>query len=212
VSLDPVPRSADTGQLMAKEETPDVGLGLGEVHVTIVAEPGRVRATLTKFLAGAGVRAAIAFVGLSGAAAAGAIVAVSSSSGRAGRPRDYDALATQFRLRLNCARLTGASPEDAYARIDLDRAGPCGMFGNRTKLIVHRPHGVWLRQSEASDWTCPTVRAPHVAVIALHLCRSNRAASSPGRAVSEIPLDRTAESELIAPLEHLQGPASHRNR
>jgi len=54
---------------MAKEETPDVGLGLGEVHVTIVAEPGGVRATLTKFLAGAGVRAAIAFVGLIGAAA-----------------------------------------------------------------------------------------------------------------------------------------------
>ena len=197
---------------MAKEETPDVGLGLGEVHNTIVVEPGRVRATLTKFLAGARVRAAIACVGLIGAVAAGAIIAVSSSSGRAGRPRDSDALATQFGLRLNCARLTGVSPDRAYARIDLDRAGPCGMFGNQTTLIVHRPHGVWLRESEASSWTCPTVRPPHVAVIALHLCRSNRAASSTGRAVSGIPLDRAAESELIATLEHLRTPARQRNR
>jgi hypothetical protein len=196
---------------MAKEETPDVGLGLGEVHITIVVDPGRVRATLTKFLAGAR-RAAIACVGLIGAVAAGAIIAVSSSSGRAGRPRDSDALATQFGLRLNCARLTGVSPEGAYARVDLDRAGPCGMFGNQTTLIVHRPHGVWLRESEASSWTCPTVRPPHVAVIVLHPCRSNRAASSTGRAVSEIPLDRTAESELIAALERLHTPAWRRDR
>jgi hypothetical protein len=155
---------------MATKETPDDGLWLGEVQITVVVVPGRVRAKLTKLLAGARLRAGLACIGLTAAVAAGAIIAVSSSSGRAGRPPDSDALATQFGLRSNCARLTVASPDGAYARIDLDRAGPCGMFGNQVTLILHRLHGVWVREFEASSWTCPTSRLPHHVAIELHLC------------------------------------------
>ncbi len=197
---------------MAKEETPDDGSGLGEVEITIVVVPGRVRATLSKFLAGARVGAALVSVGLIAALAAGATIAVSSSSGRAGRPPDSDALATHFRLRLSCARLTVTSSDGAYTRIDLAHAGPCATPRNEVTLIVHRRHGVWLRESDVTGWTCRTVRPPHVAVTELHLCRSNRAAASTGGAVSEIPLDRGSESELIAALERVQKPAWQRSR
>jgi hypothetical protein len=174
---------------MAKEEIPDEGSGLGEVQITIVVVPGRVRATLTKFLAGARVRAGLVSGGVIVAVAAVVIIAVSSSSGRAGRPLGPDALATQFGLRLNCSRRTVVSPDGAYARIDLDHAGPCGTFGNQVTLVLHRLHGVWVREFEASRWTCPVRRLPQPVAIELQLCRSNGGASSTGGALSKIALD-----------------------
>jgi hypothetical protein len=165
---------------MAKEEAPDDGSGLGEVQITIDVVPGRVRAALSKFLGGARVRVGLVCGGLIAAGAAGAIIAVSSSSGRVGRPLASDALATQFGLRSNCAHLAVVSPDGAYARIDLDRAGPCGMFGDQVTLILHRSHSVWVREFEASGWTCPMRRLPQLVAIALRLCRSNGRATLSG--------------------------------
>ena len=46
---------------MAKEETPDDRSGLEEVQITVVVVPGRIRATLTRLLARARVRAGLVF-------------------------------------------------------------------------------------------------------------------------------------------------------
>jgi hypothetical protein len=159
---------------MAKEEIPEDGSGLGEVQITVVVVPGRIRAALTNFRGGARVRAGLVFGGLIVAVAAGAVIAISSSGGRAGRPPGSEALATQFGLRSNCARVVVVSPDGAYARIDLDRAGPCGTFGNQVALILRRLHGVWVREFEASGWTCPMRRLPQPVAIELQLCGSNR--------------------------------------
>lgn len=175
---------------MAKKETPDDGSGLGEVQITIVVVPGRIRAALTKFLGSTRVRAGLVAGGLIVAVAAGAIIAFSPNSGRAGRPLASEALATQFGLRLNCSRRTVVSPDGAYARIDLDHAGPCGTFGNQVTLVLHRLHGVWVREFEASRWTCPVKPLPQLVAIELQLCLSNRGASSSGGALSKIALDR----------------------
>jgi hypothetical protein len=155
----------------------------------VVVVPGRVRAALTKVLAGARVRVGVVAVGLAAAVAAATIVAVSSSGGRAGRTRGSDALATQFGLPLNCSRLTVVSPDGTYARIDLDHAGPCGTFGNQVTLILHRLHGVWMREFEESRWTCPLKGVPQPVAMELQLCRSNRVVTSTGASLSKIPLD-----------------------
>lgn len=165
---------------MATEKIPEDESTLGEIQITIVVVPGRIRAMVTRFLASARVRAGLATVGVVIAVAAGAIIAVSWSSGRGRRPVQSNALATQFGLRSNCSRLTVVSPNGAYARIDLDRSGPCGMFGNQVTLILHRRHGVWLREFEAASWTCPLSRLPQPVAIELRLCRSNRRATSTG--------------------------------
>ncbi|MBV8941275.1 MAG: hypothetical protein JO240_06060 [Solirubrobacterales bacterium] len=165
---------------MAEEETPDDECRLGDVQITIVVVPGWIRARLTKFTAGARVRAGLASFGLIAAVAAGAVIAVSSSTGRAGRRVESGTLATRFAPRSNCARLTVVSTDGAYARIDLDRAGPCGTFGNQATLILHRLHGVWLREFEASSWTCPMRRLPQPVAIELRLCHSSRGATPPG--------------------------------
>lgn len=162
---------------MAKKGTPEDGSGPEEVHVTMVVEPGRVRATLTKLRAGALVRVGLASMGLVAAVVAGAIVVASSSTEHQPRssgsyspwPTD-DRLATQFGLRLNCARLTVFSPDGAYARIDLDRAGPCGTFGDQVTLILHRVNGTWVREFEASRWTCPIRQIPRPVATELRIC------------------------------------------
>lgn len=164
---------------MAKEETPDDGSGLREVRITIVVEPGRVRTTLTKLLARARVRAGLVSGGVIAAVAAGAIMAVSFSSGHAGRPLGSDALATQFGQRLNCSRLEVLSPDGVYARIDLDHAGPCGTFGNQLTLILHRVDGVWVREFEASSWTCPMRQLPQPVANELGLCGRTSVPSRP---------------------------------
>ena len=176
------------GQLMAEEEIHDHESGLGEVQITVVVMPGRLRATLAKFLGVGRVRARFVFGGLVLAAAA-AIIAVSLSSGRAGQPLGPDALARQFAPRLNCSRRTVISPDAAYARVDLDHAGPCGTFGNQVTLVLHRSQGAWAREFEASRWTCPIRRLPQPVTIELQLCRSSGDARSPGAALSKIPLD-----------------------
>ncbi len=155
---------------MAKEETPNDASEAPEVHITIVVVPGRVRATLTKLLAGARVRAGLAIGVVIAAVAAGAVIAVSSSSGRAGRPLSSDALATQFGVRSNCGRREVLSPDGAYARIDLDHSGPCGTFGNQVTLILHRVDGTWMREFEASSWTCPLRQLPRRVATELGLC------------------------------------------
>lgn len=157
-------------------ESPDDGSELGEVQITIVVVPGRVRATLNRLAGRARGRAGIVCGGLIVAVAAGAVIAFSSSGGRASRSLDSAALATQFGPRMNCARLTVVSPDGAYARIDLDRAGPCGMFGDQETLILHRVRGAWMREFEASSWTCPMSRLPQPVAIELRLCRSKRGA------------------------------------
>jgi hypothetical protein len=173
---------------MEKEETPDEGSGL-RVQITLVVVPGRVRAAFTSLLAGARVRAELVSGGLIAAIAAGAGIAVASSSGLTGRPHDPNALASQFGLRSNCTRRTVVSPDGAYARIDLDHAGPCGTFGNQVTLILHRRHGLWVRDFEASNWRCPISRLAESVALELQLCRSNRVATSTGSALSKIPLD-----------------------
>ena len=175
---------------MAEEEIPDHESGLGEVQITVVVVPGRLRVTLAKFLGVGRVRAGFVFGGLllAGAAAA-AIIAVSLSSGRAGQPLGPDVLAGQFAPRLNCSRRTVISPDGAYARVDLDHAGPCGTFGNQVTLVLHRSQGAWAREFEASRWTCPIRRLPQPLTIELQLCRSSGDGGSPGAALSKIPLD-----------------------
>jgi hypothetical protein len=181
--LDRVPASADPQQLMAKEETSDDGSGLGEVQITVVVVPGRVQSTLAKLRVGARVRAGLASVGVLAAITAGAIIVVSSSSGHASRAPDSDAMSTQLRLGSNCSRLRVGSPDGTYARVELDRAGPCGTFGSHATLILRRLHGVSLREFETSSWACPTARLPHRVAITLHLCGPNltppRATASP---------------------------------
>jgi hypothetical protein len=168
---------------MAENETSDDGSGLGEVHITVVAVPGRVQSTLVKLRAGARVRAGLASVAVVAAVTAGAVIAVSSSSGHASRPLDSDAMATQLGLGSNCSRLRVGSPDGTPARVELDRAGPCGTFGSHATLILRRLHGMWLREFEASSWACPTARLPHRVAITLHLCGPNltppQAAASP---------------------------------
>lgn len=159
---------------MAKEETPDDRSGLEEVQITVVVVPGRIRATLTRFLPRARVRAGLVFGALAAVVTAVAIIVVSSSGGHASRPLDSDALTTEFGLRSNCARLTIVSPDGAYTRIDLDHSGPCGTFGNQVTLVLHRLHGVWVRKFEASSWTCPISSLPQPVAIELQLCRLNR--------------------------------------
>lgn len=163
---------------MAKKGTPEDGSGPEEVRVTIVVEQGRVRAMLTKLLAGAPVRAGLASVGLIVAVVAGAIIVASSGGeGEARSPGAHSPLQTasgvltkQFGLRLNCARLTVILPDGAYARIDLDHSGPCGTFGNQVTLILHRSHGMWVREFEASSWTCPIRQLPRPVATELRLC------------------------------------------
>jgi hypothetical protein len=163
---------------MATDETPDDESGFGETQITVVVVPGRVRATFTKLRAGAPGRAVLASVALIAAAAAGTIIAVSSSAGRAGRPlrtyaprlADSDAVASRFGVRVNCPRLTVVSPGGAYARVDFQDTAPCGVFGNHITLILHRVHDVWVRELEASGWTCPMSRLPQRVVTELQLC------------------------------------------
>ena len=164
---------------MAKGETPDDGFGLGAVDVTVVVVQGRVQVALTKALGGRRRRAALASVGLIAALAAGAIIAVSSGSGRASpsaatpspRLRESDAIVTRFGLRLTCPRLTLVSPDGAYARVDFEHTTPCGMYGNHITAILHRVHGVWRPEFEGSIWTCPMGQLPRPVVTELQLCR-----------------------------------------
>jgi hypothetical protein len=174
---------------MAEEEIPDHESGLGEVQITVVVVPGRLRATLAKFLGVGRVRAGFVFGGLVLAAAVAAVIAVSLSSGRAGRPLGPDALARQFAPRLSCSRRTVTSPDGAYARVDFDHAGPCRTIGNQVTLVLHRSQGAWAREFEASRWTCPIRRLPQPVTIELQLCRSSGDAGSPGAALSKIALD-----------------------
>jgi hypothetical protein len=163
---------------MAKKGSSDFGSGPEEVRVTIVVEKGRVRAALTKLQARVPVRAGLVSVLLIAAAIAGAIIVASlgggrapgSSSGSSPRPPGSGTLATQFGLRLNCARLTAVLPDGTYARIDLDHSGPCGTFGNQVTLILHRVDGRWVREFEASSWTCPIRQLPEAVATELRLC------------------------------------------
>ncbi len=129
---------------MAKEETAHDASGLGEVQITIVVVPGRVRATLGKLREDARVGAGLASVGVLAAIAAGAIIAVSSSGRRAGQPLKSGALATQNGLGSSCAHRTVFSPDGASARVKLNRASPCGMDGREVTLIMRRVRGVWV--------------------------------------------------------------------
>lgn len=173
---------------MAKEEIPDEGPGFADVQITIIVVPGRVRATVTKLLAGARGRAGLAFVGLIAAIAAGVIIAVSSSTGHGGQslgtysPRlaDSGAVLARFGLRLNCARITVVSPDGAYARVDLEHDAPCGTYGDDGTLILHRVHDVWVREFQASRWTCPMRRLPQSLAIELQLCRWTPGPASSG--------------------------------
>ena len=175
---------------MAEEEIPDHESELGEVQITVVVVPGRLRATLARLFGVRRVRAGFVCGGLVLTAAAMAgIIAVSLSSGRAGRALGPDALARQFAPRSNCSRRTVISPNGAYARVDLDHAGPCGTFGNQVTLVLHRSQGAWAREFEASRWTCPIRRLPQPVTIELQLCRSSGDAGSPGAALSKIALD-----------------------
>jgi hypothetical protein len=177
---------------MEKKGTPEDGSGPEEVRVTIVVEQGRARAALGKLQARAPVRAGLASVGLIAAVAAAAIIVASSGGGRASgpsgnssrRPAGSNALATQFGLRLNCARLTTVLPDGTYARIDLDHSGPCGTFGNQVTLILHHVGGVWVREFEASSWTCPIRQLPRRVATELRLCGRT---VSPSRPVARSP-------------------------
>lgn len=163
---------------MAKNGTSEDGSGPEEVRVTIVVEPGRVRAVLTKLLAGGRVRAARVSVAVIAAVVAGTIIVASSSSGGEPRssvtyspwPTDSNRLATRFGLLLNCARLTVFSPDGAYARIDLDNSGPCHRVGHQVTLVLHRVDGAWVREFEASSWTCPMSQLPRPVLTELGLC------------------------------------------
>lgn len=163
---------------MAKRTTPADESGPEEVRVTIVVEQGRVRAALTKVQTRAPIRAGLVTVGLIAAIVAGAIIVASVGGGRgpgssarsSPRPRGAGALATEFGLRLNCARLTAVLPDGTYARIDLDHSGPCGTFGNQVTLILHRVRGKWVREFEASSWTCPIRQLPTAVTTDLRLC------------------------------------------
>lgn len=188
--VDRVRGSADTwAGLMEKEETLDDGSRLREVEITIVVVPGRLRATLTKLLASARVCTGLVSAVLIAAIAAVAIIAVSSSTGAASLRHESHALASQFGLPLPCARRTVVSSDGAYARIDLDHGAPCGTFGNHVTLILHRRHGVWVRDFEASSWTCPISQLAQPVALELQLCRASRVATSTGGALSKIPLD-----------------------
>jgi hypothetical protein len=163
---------------MAKKGSPEDGSGPDEVRVTIVVEQGPVRDAVAKLRARAPVRAGLASVALITAVIAGAIMLASSGGGRAPgssggfspRPPGSGALAKQFGLRLNCARLTAVLPDGTYARIDLDHSGPCGTFGNQVTLILHRVDGAWVREFEASSWTCPIRQLPEAVATELRLC------------------------------------------
>jgi hypothetical protein len=185
--LDPERASADTRQLMAKERRNDDESGAGEVQITIDVVPGRSRAALRKLLADRRARTGLVRGGLVAAIAAGAIAVALSSGGRTGSAPDSGALATQFGLRSSCTRRTAASPDGAYARIDVDRSGPCGTFGYQVTLVLHRVHGTWVRDFEAATWRCPVKRIPQSVAIALRLCSptsvSSRPAASPPRGV-----------------------------
>jgi hypothetical protein len=129
---------------MAKEETADDGSGLGDVQITIVVVPGRVRVTLGKLRAGGRVGAGLASVGLVAAIAAGAITAVSSTSRAAGQPLKSRALAAQNGLGSSCAHRPVFSPDGASARVKLKRVSPCGTDGREVTLIMRRVRGVWV--------------------------------------------------------------------
>jgi hypothetical protein len=190
--LDGGQRSADTGQLMAKKGIPEDGSWPEEVRVMIVVEPGRVRAMLSRLLPSVRGRAGRVSGGVIAAVVAATIVVAWSSTGREHRssasyspwPTDSDRLAMQ-----NCARLTVFSPDGAYARVDLDHAGPCRTFGNQVMLILHRVDGSWVREFQASSWRCPMSRLPRPVATELQLCRSNRVATATDGSLSKIPLD-----------------------
>lgn len=154
------------------------GSGPEEVRVTIVVEPGRVRAVLTKLRARARVGAGLAVVGVIAAVVAGTIIVASSSTGRERRspgtysppPTDSNAVLTRFGVRLNCPRFTLVSPDGTYARVDFEPTAPCGSYGNHVTLILHRIHGVWVRQFEATGWRCPMSRLPRPVATELGLC------------------------------------------
>jgi hypothetical protein len=79
---------------MAKRETPDHESGLGDIDITVVVVPGRLQVILAKLRPSARVRVGLASVAVLAAVAAGAIIAVSSSSGGASRPLETDAMST----------------------------------------------------------------------------------------------------------------------
>jgi hypothetical protein len=177
---------------MAKKWIPYDGSGPDEVRVTMVVEPRRVRAVLSRLVASARGRAGHAAGGVIAAVVVGTIIVASSSGGRAPRssggyspwPTDSGRLAME-----NCARLTVFSPDGDYARIDLDHAGPCGTSRNQVTLILHRVDGVWVREFEASSWTCPMSQVPRPVETELQLCHFNRVATATGDSLSKIPLD-----------------------
>jgi hypothetical protein len=174
---------------MTTDENPEDGSEVGDVQITVFVVPGRVRATLGKFLVRKRACGALVGAGLIAAIAVGTTIALLSSGGKARQPVGSDALATQFGLRLNCSHRTVPSPDGAYARIDLDHAAPCATFGNQVTLVLHRLHGVWVREFEASRWTCPVKRLPRPVAIELQLCRSKRSVNTSGGALSKIALD-----------------------
>ena len=156
---------------MAKDEASDDQSGLRDVEITIVVVPGRIRAMLATLLANPRIRAVLLSGGLIAAVVAAAIIVLGSGNGRAGRSLRSDALAMQFGLRFNCTHRTVVTSDGAYARFDLDHAGPCGLFGNQVTVVFHRVHGVWVRAFEGSSWKCPTSRLPQSVAIKLQLCR-----------------------------------------
>lgn len=167
---------------MAKEETYDGGPELGEVHVTIEVVRGPGHPALTKLLAATWVRVGLAFLGLVAAVAAGTMIVAGPGtppSRAAGRSpglqspqlADPDAVATPFGIRVHCLRLTVVSPGGKYARVDFERATPCGTYGNYVTLILHRVHGTWVREFEATGWRCPTTWLPPSVLAGLRICR-----------------------------------------
>jgi hypothetical protein len=162
---------------MADRETRDDACEPRDVYITMVVEPGRMRAALARLGAGQRARAGLASVGLTAAVVSAVIIALSSSGG-GGRSlaaiqspaANSRVMATRFGIRVSCPRLTIVSPDRAYGRVDFGLVPPCGTSGNHVTLIVHRVHDAWVPEFETSGWTCPMRSLPQRVVSELHLC------------------------------------------
>lgn len=165
---------------MANHGAPDRGADLGPVDVTIsvVREPGspdpgrhavRVRSAVKlAFLAVLVATAVAALLASSGPRAAHA--SGPAASGRGLSMAYANAVPSRFGVRAPCLRFMLVTPDDSYARLDIDRYTPCETYANYLLLILHRVRGAWVRVFETSSWTCPTrVLAPKV-VQELQLC------------------------------------------
>jgi hypothetical protein len=108
--------------------------------------------------------------------AAGAVV-LRAGSGGARRmviagPRESGArgVAAAAGYPLRCLSVTIAGQDAGYARVDFNRAAPCGRYDGYATALFHRVDGSWRRVIDALGYSCPVAEVPRPVQAELAVC------------------------------------------